>query len=65
MPRGSAGFGAEVASLINEELFGQLAGPVLRVGARFAPIGSAPTLEAAVMPSASAIAGAVRASAET
>jgi pyruvate/2-oxoglutarate/acetoin dehydrogenase E1 component len=60
-----AGFGAEVASVINEELFGELAGPVIRVGARFGPIGSAPTLEAAVMPSASAIAEAVRRSAAT
>jgi pyruvate dehydrogenase E1 component beta subunit len=55
-----AGFGAEVASVINEELFGQLAAPVLRVGARYAPIGSAATLEAAVMPSAATIADAVR-----
>ena len=55
-----AGFGAEVASVINEELFGQLASPVLRVGARYAPIGSAATLEAAVMPSAAIIADAVR-----
>jgi acetoin:2,6-dichlorophenolindophenol oxidoreductase subunit beta len=55
-----AGFGAEVASVINEELFGQLAAPVVRVGARYAPIGSAATLEAAVMPSAATIAEAVR-----
>jgi pyruvate/2-oxoglutarate/acetoin dehydrogenase E1 component len=55
-----AGFGAEVASVINQELFGQLAAPVLRVGARYAPIGSAATLEAAVMPSAATIAEAVR-----
>ena len=53
------GFGAEVASLINEALFGRLDGPVLRVGAAFAPIGSAPALEAAVMPSAQGIADAV------
>jgi acetoin:2,6-dichlorophenolindophenol oxidoreductase subunit beta len=55
------GFGAEVASVINQELFGQLAAPVLRVGAAYAPIGSASTLEAAVMPSATTIADAVRA----
>ena len=55
-----AGFGAEVAAVINEELFGQLEAPVRRVGAAFAPIGSASTLEAAVMPSATAIAVAVR-----
>ena len=56
-----AGFGAEVASVVNEELFGQLEAPVRRIGARFAPIGSAATLEAAVMPSAGTIADAVRA----
>ncbi len=55
-----AGFGAEVASTINEELFGQLDAPVHRIGARFAPIGSAPTLEAATMPSAGAIAEGIR-----
>ena len=55
-----AGFGAEMASVINEELFGQLDSPVLRIGARFSPIGSAPTLEAAVMPSAASIVEAVR-----
>ena len=55
-----AGFGAEVASLINEELFGELDAPVRRVGADFAPIGSAPALEAAVMPSAGSIADAIR-----
>jgi pyruvate dehydrogenase E1 component beta subunit len=55
-----AGFGAEVASTINEELFGVLEAPVGRIGARFAPIGSAPTLEAAVMPSVAILADAVR-----
>jgi pyruvate dehydrogenase E1 component beta subunit len=55
-----AGPGAELAASISEELFGQLEAPVGRVGARFAPVGSAPTLEAAVMPSAEAIADAVR-----
>jgi len=54
------GFGAEVASVINEELFGELEAPVGRIGARFAPIGSAPTLEAAVMPSVAIMADAVR-----
>jgi pyruvate dehydrogenase E1 component beta subunit len=49
-----------VASVINEELFGELEAPVGRIGARFAPIGSAPTLEAAVMPSVAIMADAVR-----
>jgi pyruvate dehydrogenase E1 component beta subunit len=55
-----AGFGAEVASTIAEELFGQLDAPVRRVGAAFAPIGSAAVLEAAVMPSSGSIAAAIR-----
>src|SRR5579863_3770423 len=55
-----AGPGAELAATIGEELFGELAAPVERVGARFAPIPAAPALEAAVFPSAGAIADAVR-----
>jgi pyruvate dehydrogenase E1 component beta subunit len=55
-----AGFGAEVAAIIGEELFGELEAPVRRVGARFAPIGSAAALEAAVMPSPGSIADVVR-----
>jgi acetoin:2,6-dichlorophenolindophenol oxidoreductase subunit beta len=55
-----AGFGAEIASVINEELFGELEAPVRRIGAQFAPIGSAATLEAAVMPTAASIAEAIR-----
>ncbi len=54
------GFGAEVASTIAEELFGQLDAPVRRIGAAFAPIGSAAVLEAAVMPTAGSIAAAIR-----
>jgi acetoin:2,6-dichlorophenolindophenol oxidoreductase subunit beta len=54
------GFGAEVASTIAEELFGQLDAPVRRIGAAFAPIGSAPVLEAAVTPSSGSIAAAIR-----
>jgi len=55
-----AGFGAEVAAMVGEELFGTLEAPVLRVGARFAPIGSAATLEAAVLPSVTSLVDAVR-----
>jgi pyruvate/2-oxoglutarate/acetoin dehydrogenase E1 component len=55
-----AGFGAEVSGMIHEELFGELLAPVARVGARFAPVGSAPGLEAANLPSAATIAEAVR-----
>jgi pyruvate dehydrogenase E1 component beta subunit len=55
-----AGFGAEVAAMIHEELFDTLAAPVRRVGGRFAPIGSAASLEAAVMPSVASMVEAVR-----
>jgi pyruvate dehydrogenase E1 component beta subunit len=54
------GFGAEVAATIAEELFGRLDAPVARVGARFAPIGAAAALEAAVLPSAAWLVEAVR-----
>jgi 2-oxoisovalerate dehydrogenase E1 component len=56
----SSGFGAEVAARVNEELFGELEAPVARVGARFTAIGSAPSLEAAALPSAATIADAIR-----
>ncbi len=55
-----AGFGGELAGLVHEELFGELEAPVQRIGAAFAPIGSAPTLEAAVLPSPTAIVDAIR-----
>ena len=55
-----AGFGAEVAAMVGEELFGTLEAPVRRVGASFAPIGSAAALEAAVMPSVASLVEAVR-----
>ena len=55
-----AGPGAELAATIGHELFGDLEAPVERVGARFAPIPAAAGLEAAVFPSAAAIADAVR-----
>ena len=55
-----AGVGAEVAAVCGEELFGTLEAPVRRVGAAFAPIGSAAVLEAAVMPSAASLVAAVR-----
>jgi pyruvate dehydrogenase E1 component beta subunit len=55
-----AGPGAEIAATINEELFGELAAPVTRLGAAFTPIPSASVLEAAHSPDASRIADAVR-----
>jgi acetoin:2,6-dichlorophenolindophenol oxidoreductase subunit beta len=55
-----AGPGAEVAAIISRELFGQLAAPVERVGARFTPIPAASGLEALVFPNAEKIAAAAR-----
>jgi pyruvate/2-oxoglutarate/acetoin dehydrogenase E1 component len=45
-----AGPGAEVAAILSKELFGRLAAPVERVGARFVPTPAAAELEAAVLP---------------
>jgi acetoin:2,6-dichlorophenolindophenol oxidoreductase subunit beta len=55
-----AGPGAELAATISQGLFGELAAPVERVGARFAPIPAAAPLEAEVFPNAGAIADAAR-----
>ncbi len=46
----TGGYGAEISARIAEELFAELRGPVVRVGARRAPIPFAPTLEPAVVP---------------
>jgi pyruvate dehydrogenase E1 component beta subunit len=43
------GFGAEIASQVHKEMFGQLAAPVLRMGAPYAPTPTGP-LEAAYIP---------------
>lgn len=45
-----AGPGAEVAAILQEQLFGRLEAPVQRVGARFVPTPAAAELEAAVLP---------------
>lgn len=55
------GLGAEIAATINEELFGELAAPVARVGAPFTPIPYAAGLEALYLPGRSEIEQAVRA----
>lgn len=54
------GFGAEMAATIQEELFGELAGPVLRVTAPNTPVPYAGTLEQAYLPGPDKIAAAVR-----
>ena len=38
------GFGAEIAALVSERCFGELAAPVARVGAAFTPVPRAGTL---------------------
>jgi pyruvate dehydrogenase E1 component beta subunit len=46
-----AGPGAEIAAILQSELFGELAAPIERVGARFVPNPAAAALEAQVYPS--------------
>jgi pyruvate dehydrogenase E1 component beta subunit len=50
-----AGPGAEIAAILQSELFGELAAPVERVGARFVPNPAAAALEALVYPSAAGV----------
>jgi pyruvate dehydrogenase E1 component beta subunit len=45
-----AGPGAEIAAILQAELFGRLEAPVERVGARFVPTPAAAALEAAALP---------------
>ena len=56
-----AGPGAEVAALIDEELFGELQGPVRRLGSAYSPIPYASELETAHYPEQGRIAEAIRA----
>ncbi|WP_028934834.1 alpha-ketoacid dehydrogenase subunit beta [Pseudonocardia spinosispora] len=55
------GVGAEIAAFLNQELWGTLAAPVLRVGAEYTPVPYSPELEASHLPSPAKIADAVRA----
>jgi pyruvate/2-oxoglutarate/acetoin dehydrogenase E1 component/TPP-dependent pyruvate/acetoin dehydrogenase alpha subunit len=54
------GFGAEVAASLTERLWGDLAAPVLRVGAKSSPIPFSPPLERAVVPEVNEIVAAAR-----
>ncbi len=54
------GLGAEIASTINETLFGKLKAPASRFGAAYAPIAYSKTIETAQMPHAGTIAARVR-----
>jgi pyruvate/2-oxoglutarate/acetoin dehydrogenase E1 component len=56
----TGGFGAEVASRIQEQCFDDLDGPVLRVAGQDAPIPFSPALERKAAPDALAIAAAAR-----
>ena len=47
-----AGPGAEIAAVLQQELFGVLAAPIGRVGARFVPNPAPAVLESQVYPSA-------------
>ena len=54
------GVGAEIAARVSELAFGELAAPVLRVGADFMPIPFARSLERAYLPGEADITAAVR-----
>jgi len=54
------GLGAEIASTINEQLFGKLKAPASRFGAAYAPIAYSKTIETAQIPHAGTIAARVR-----
>ena len=54
------GWGAEIASLIQEEAFGALKGPVIRITTPHIPLPAADQLEDAVVPSAARIASEVK-----
>jgi pyruvate dehydrogenase E1 component beta subunit len=54
------GFGAELAMRISEEAWDELDAPVARIGAPFTPPPFSPTLEAAFVPDADAVAAAAR-----
>ena len=54
------GFGAEVASVVQEQAFDWLDAPVERVGAKFAPLPFAPPMEQYVVPHAEDVLNAIR-----
>ena len=55
------GAGAEISSVINEELFGLLKAPVKRLGGAFCPVPFSKPLETAFAPQAADIAAAAKA----
>jgi 2-oxoisovalerate dehydrogenase E1 component len=57
---GFAGPGGEIAAAVGEELFGELAAPIRRVGGAFTPVPRSPSLEAACRPTVDRIVDVVR-----
>jgi pyruvate/2-oxoglutarate/acetoin dehydrogenase E1 component len=57
----TGGLGAEIAAAVTEATFAELAAPVLRVGAPFAPPPAGPELEALFVPSVDRVVAQVRA----
>jgi pyruvate dehydrogenase E1 component beta subunit len=54
------GWGAEIASVIQEEIFGALKGPIVRITTPHVPLPAADQLEDAVVPSVARIAAEIR-----
>ena len=54
------GLGAEICATINEELFGQLKAPAVRLGAEYAPMAYSNAIEMNQVPNAGAIIARVR-----
>jgi pyruvate/2-oxoglutarate/acetoin dehydrogenase E1 component len=55
-----AGPGAELAAMIQKELWGQLRGPVERLGASYSPVPFAANLEAEYYPNAARLSQLIR-----
>lgn len=55
-----AGFGAEITSIVMEEAFEYLDGPVKRVGSPYTPVGFSRILEAAILPNTDKIVDAAK-----
>ena len=56
----SAGWGAEVAAIVQERAFDWLDAPVERVGAKFTPLPFAPVMEQYVVPQVADVVDAIR-----
>jgi 2-oxoisovalerate dehydrogenase E1 component len=59
----TAGFGAEIAARVAQDLFSDLDAPVMRVAARDCPVAYAPVLEEVILPGANDVLNAIRATA--